>query len=77
MVINKFFSQIFSVRVRDKGPDYRGFVQLPPNGNAILQNSGYSQEVFMAEGAKCFVESCQKLNRFSISVSLTDIFLSI
>lgn len=27
--ISFFFPQVFSVRLRDRGPDYRGFVQLP------------------------------------------------
>lgn len=39
--------QVYSVRVKDKGPENRGFVQLPVQGNKAA--------------ALCFVESCQRL----------------
>ncbi|EFA10491.2 uncharacterized protein C2orf42 homolog [Tribolium castaneum] len=39
--------QVYSVRVRDRGPDHRGFVQLP------LLNP--------EQDALCFVDSCQRL----------------
>uniref|UniRef100_A0A1B6EFH2 SWIM-type domain-containing protein n=1 Tax=Clastoptera arizonana TaxID=38151 RepID=A0A1B6EFH2_9HEMI len=46
-------TQVFSVRVRDKGPDYRGFVQLPllPSLSVGLVNEA---------SALCFVDSCQR-----------------
>ncbi|XP_014467402.1 PREDICTED: uncharacterized protein C2orf42 homolog isoform X2 [Dinoponera quadriceps] len=49
--------QVFSVRVRDKGPDYRGFVQLP------LINATISNDIttFMSQTtALCFVDSCER-----------------
>ncbi|XP_043272498.1 uncharacterized protein C2orf42 [Venturia canescens] len=50
-------TQVFSVRVRDKGPDYRGFVQLP------LINASVSNEIttlLPQTTALCFVDSCEK-----------------
>lgn len=44
--------QLYSVRVRDKGPDHRGFVQLPFISSNINSLSGT---------AICFVDSCQRL----------------
>ncbi|XP_014260214.1 uncharacterized protein C2orf42 homolog isoform X2 [Cimex lectularius] len=46
-------TQIFSVRVWDKGPDYRGFVQLPQAEQNIVS-------------ALCFVDSCQRLFNMNI-----------
>ena len=52
--------QVFSVRLRDKGPDYRGFVQLP-----LVQdldgNPAESVDVSILEqAARCYVETCQR-----------------
>ncbi|KAK4875196.1 hypothetical protein RN001_011618 [Aquatica leii] len=50
--------QVFSVRVRGKGPEYRGFVQLPlVEGNKATQET----DVALSEVALCFVDSCQRL----------------
>ncbi|RZF45949.1 hypothetical protein LSTR_LSTR008326 [Laodelphax striatellus] len=48
-LVTGYSTQIFSVRIRDKGPDYRGFVQLP----IIADNIPYDE-------ALCFVEACQR-----------------
>ncbi|XP_063864561.1 uncharacterized protein C2orf42-like isoform X2 [Scylla paramamosain] len=60
-------TQIYSVRVRDKGPDYRGFVQIP-----LIQSVDGSGDIFIGAeplgdpmlllqmGARCYVESCQR-----------------
>lgn len=57
-------TQIYSVRVRDKGPDYRGFVQLPLIPAQIsMQDSGC---FVLSETALCFVDSCQRLFDASI-----------
>ncbi|XP_063597562.1 uncharacterized protein C2orf42-like [Penaeus indicus] len=60
-------AQIYSVRVRDKGPDYRGFVQLP-----LIQSMDGSGDIFIGAeplddpvllvqmGARCYVEPCQR-----------------
>nr|CAD7596796.1 unnamed protein product [Timema genevievae] len=51
--------KVFSVRVRDKGPDYRGFVQLP-----VVQMSGDHMDSEAAlithTSALCFVDTCQR-----------------
>ncbi|KAK5644459.1 hypothetical protein RI129_005759 [Pyrocoelia pectoralis] len=50
--------QVFSVKVRGKGPDYRGFVQLPVvEGNTVTEEA----DVALSEVALCFVDSCQRL----------------
>lgn len=43
------------MRVRDKGPDYRGFVQLP-----LLQPILTDSLINEAATALCFVDSCQR-----------------
>lgn len=48
--------QIYSVRVKDMGPDSRGFVQLP-----LLQLSTDNENSLFSEVALCFVDSCQNL----------------
>ncbi|KAF7991527.1 hypothetical protein HCN44_008898 [Aphidius gifuensis] len=45
-------AQIYSVRVRDKGPDYRGFVQLPLI-NGTYQNNDTNSATL------CFVDGCE------------------
>lgn len=47
--------QVYSVRVRDRGPDHRGFVQLP-----LLPSHDQDKSV-LSENALCFVDSCQRL----------------
>lgn len=50
--------QVFSVRVREKGPDFRGFVQLP----AVQTKLDESDTSFLSPvTALCFVDSCQRL----------------
>lgn len=51
-------TKVYSVRVRDKGPDYRGFVQLPithPSGMTLDESALINQSI-----ALCFVEPCQR-----------------
>ncbi|CAK9832733.1 Uncharacterized protein C2orf42 homolog [Anthophora retusa] len=50
-------AQVFSVRVRDKGPDYRGFVQLPLI-NATISNE--MTTLISQSTALCFVDSCER-----------------
>ncbi|KAL6434916.1 hypothetical protein ACFW04_005228 [Cataglyphis niger] len=47
-------AQVFSVRIRDKGPDYRGFVQLP------LINANDITTLISQTTALCFVDSCER-----------------
>lgn len=51
--------QVYSVRVRDRGPDYRGFVQLDGGGNGNDQ-SPVGDSIAQTTTARCFVETCQK-----------------
>ncbi|XP_059145182.1 uncharacterized protein C2orf42 homolog isoform X2 [Physella acuta] len=52
--------QLFSVRLRDRGPDYRGFVQLPyiqdVDGNPATV---YDTSLLIAT-SMCYVESCNR-----------------
>ncbi|BFY97544.1 hypothetical protein BsWGS_00585 [Bradybaena similaris] len=52
--------QLYSVRLRDRGPDYRGFVQLPyiqdMDGNPTTV---YDTSVLVAASV-CYVESCNR-----------------
>lgn len=55
-------TQVFSVRVRDKGPDYRGFVQLlteadPLSGGSLEAEDG---ALMSPNAALCFVDTCQR-----------------
>jgi len=52
-------SSIYSVRLRDKGPDYRGFVQLPTVEGLNMGDSLDQQAAMLVQSAsQCFVESC-------------------
>ena len=54
--------QFFSVRVRDKGPDYRGFVHLPTirvlDGN--IANLASDTSLIAQTAASCLIDSCQR-----------------
>ncbi|XP_015119737.1 uncharacterized protein C2orf42 homolog [Diachasma alloeum] len=50
--------QVFSVRVRDKGPDYRGFVQLPLINATAMSND--MNTLISQSTALCFVDSCER-----------------
>ena len=51
-------SSVYSVRLRDKGPDYRGFVQLA----TVTDPMGASEEttVVVASQSQCYVEACSR-----------------
>lgn len=52
-------TQIYSIRVRDKSPDYRGFVRLPQlPSQTDIQDAGNLR--WGPETALCFVDSCQR-----------------
>lgn len=55
-------TQVYSVRVRDKGPDYRGFVQLPVHQNGIDGEHFLDTEMSLIRqtSALCFVDTCQR-----------------
>ncbi|XP_046752590.1 uncharacterized protein C2orf42 homolog isoform X1 [Diprion similis] len=50
-------AQVFSVRVRDKGPDYRGFVQLPVINTAVVDENS---ALITQTTALCFVDTCER-----------------
>ena len=59
--------QIYSVRVRDKGPDYRGFVQLPviqsidgPGDSIFLSSDPLTESLSSFPQGRCYVETCQR-----------------
>lgn len=51
-------AQVYSVRVRDKGPDYRGFVQLPLV--SATTSNDMSLTLFSQNSALCFVDNCER-----------------
>lgn len=53
--------QVYSVKICDMGPEYRGFVQLP-----VLQSCTEKDTSAYSEVAICFVDSCQ--NSFDNSI---------
>lgn len=54
-------TQVFSVRVRDKGPDYRGFVQLPVHQASDSTDPLDSEAALITQtSALCFVDTCQR-----------------
>jgi len=53
-------TQVFSVRVRDKGPDYRGFVQLPVVQSSDADVLDSEAALITQTSALCFVDTCQR-----------------
>lgn len=55
-------TQVYSVRVRDRGPDYRGFVQLPYIIQTHLKDSDLDPtlNIINESAALCFVDTCQR-----------------
>ncbi|XP_065352497.1 uncharacterized protein C2orf42 homolog [Cloeon dipterum] len=54
-------NQLYSVRVREKGPDVRGFVHVPQNLDSAssLDASSDALSLLNSQG-QCFVENCQR-----------------
>ena len=72
--------KIYSVRMRDKGPDYRGFVQLPlvhdPDGNPAKNVSPKILLSVLGSTAKCYVDACARskpTNNQSVQVACSHI----
>ncbi|PVD30302.1 hypothetical protein C0Q70_09566 [Pomacea canaliculata] len=61
--------QVFSVRLRDRGPDYRGFVQLPLVQDQDGNLTSLVDPLVLAQAARCYVESCNRNNSSSDIVS--------
>uniref|UniRef100_T1JIW7 SWIM-type domain-containing protein n=1 Tax=Strigamia maritima TaxID=126957 RepID=T1JIW7_STRMM len=63
-IITGSTAQVYSVRVRDRGPDYRGFVQLPLiAGLDTSPEQSVDSSLLTQTSARCFVESCHKANQ--------------
>ncbi|KAL4232424.1 hypothetical protein ACF0H5_009991 [Mactra antiquata] len=52
--------QVFSVRLRDRGPDYRGFVQLPLVQDIDGNPAPVVDVSILASAARCYVDSCSR-----------------
>lgn len=52
--------QVFSVRLRDRGPDYRGFVQLPLVQDLDGNPAQSVDPAVLASAARCYVDSCSR-----------------
>ena len=63
-IITKPSIQLYSVRMRDKGPDYRGIVQLPlvqdSHGNPARDVSTKVLLSVLGNTAKCYVDACAR-----------------
>jgi uncharacterized protein C2orf42 homolog len=54
---------IFSIRAREKGPNYRGFVEVPIiRGLAKSSDPSLDPEFIKETTARCHLESCKKVN---------------
>ncbi|XP_077992498.1 uncharacterized protein C2orf42-like [Glandiceps talaboti] len=52
--------QVFSVRLRDRGPDYRGFVQLPLAPDLQAAQPATVDNSVLGQTGRCFVDACQR-----------------
>lgn len=52
--------QVFSVRLRDRGPDYRGFVQLPLVQDTSGNPTSDVDPQILSQAANCYVDSCKR-----------------
>ncbi|XP_070541568.1 uncharacterized protein C2orf42-like isoform X3 [Ptychodera flava] len=50
--------QVFSVRLRDRGPDYRGFVQLPLSPELQAGQPSTVDSSVLGQTGRCFVDAC-------------------
>lgn len=59
--------QVFSVRLRDRGPDYRGFVQLPLVQDLDGNPAPMVEVSILASAARCYVDSCHRASQIGAS----------
>ena len=59
--------QVFSVRLRDRGPDYRGFVQLPIVQDMEGNPATSVDPSILAQAARCYVDSCVRIMQFDLN----------
>ncbi|XP_060579498.1 uncharacterized protein C2orf42-like [Ruditapes philippinarum] len=55
--------QVFSVRLRDRGPDYRGFVQLPLVQDLDGNPAPMVDVSILASAARCYVDVCTRASQ--------------
>ena len=58
--------QVFSVRLRDRGPDYRGFVQLPLVQDLDGNPAPVVDPAILSQAARCYVDSCSRNNQLGL-----------
>ncbi|XP_071490635.1 uncharacterized protein C2orf42-like [Diadema antillarum] len=58
-IITGSSAMIYSVPVRDRGPDYRGFVELLLSSEITIAGPD-PEPVTLTQASHCYVESCQK-----------------
>ena len=59
--------QVYSVRLRDRGPDYRGFVQLPLVQDLDGNPAEFVDGQVLAQAARCYVEACGRNNNVPVN----------
>jgi hypothetical protein len=59
--------QVYSVRLRDRGPDYRGFVQLPLVQDLEGNPAENVEPAVLAQAARCYVEACTRNNNIAVN----------
>lgn len=64
--------QVFSVRLRDRGPDYRGFIQLPLVQSLDGSPAPIVDPVILSQAARCYVDSCSRNTNTSGQVGLQE-----
>lgn len=58
--------QVFSVRLRDRGPDYRGFVQLPLVQDYEGNPAESVDPSVLAQASRCYVDTCSRNNELGV-----------
>lgn len=59
-VITGSTSQLYSVRLRDRGPDYRGFVQLPHIQDVDGNSTVVVEANLLTSASVCYADSCNR-----------------
>ena len=67
-IITGSTEQVFSVRLRDRGPDYRGFVRLPFVQDIDGNPASEVNPSVLSQASHCYVDSCSR----NTQISLTD-----
>ena len=52
--------KVYSVRLRDRGPDYRGFVQLPLVQDEQGNFTNSCDPEILASASRCYVDTCSR-----------------